>query len=359
MKKSLFVFSFILLIAKAGIGQAIIQGTVEEAVTGNSLPGVNVFLAGTTIGASTDQGGYYKITTMAAGPYDLVFSFVGYKKQIRPVDLSSSFSATFDIKLEEKVQKLGEVEIKSSNKEWKKQYKTFFKQFIGKNDFARKVTIENPWVLDFSEQDGVLIATSPKPIKIINNALGYKLYVELVEFKWPRHRDRGGYYILYPKYEPLNPENSKQAHRWKKNRIKSYLGSFPHFLRSLYDENLTGNNFSLHPPWNITPLQEGKTEYELRSIPGISIAVQENAKGFELYRKVDIRFEGSAIYSFNGKKHSLSVYKEGGIIPSSKDHFFFVDKYGSLINPISLQVYRDWADNRMSNSLPTNYSIGD
>lgn len=55
-----------------------VSGTVTDAETGESLPGVNIVLKGTTQGTTTDLEGGYRITSIS--PSDtLVYSYVGYE----------------------------------------------------------------------------------------------------------------------------------------------------------------------------------------------------------------------------------------------------------------------------------------
>lgn len=194
---------------------------------------------------------------------------------------------------------------------------------------------------------------------IINKALGYKLHIELAQFEWPKYHDRGGGYLIYPMYESLTPESEEQEHQWQKNRVQSYLGSFTHFLKCLYNDNLDECNFSIEQRWNLSPLPKGKTKHELMSKPRASYNFRQNAKGFELKGKVDVVFDGTAKYSFKETSRSLSIKKEGGITPNKENRYFFVDEYGSLLDPTSLGVFRSWANDRVANNLPTNYSIGD
>ncbi len=74
-----------------------ISGTVTDANTGESLPGVNVFLAETQTGTATDAEGYYQITDIDPGTYTLVASFVGYERFERSVNISSDDQLTIDI----------------------------------------------------------------------------------------------------------------------------------------------------------------------------------------------------------------------------------------------------------------------
>lgn len=56
-----------------------IAGFITDAKTGEPLPGVNVVLKGTSMGAATDIEGYYVILNVPPGTYTLEASFVGYK----------------------------------------------------------------------------------------------------------------------------------------------------------------------------------------------------------------------------------------------------------------------------------------
>lgn len=62
-----------------------VSGKVTDASTGNSLPGVNVFVKGTTNGTATDTKGHYDISV--SSPNDtLVFSYIGYQTREIPID---------------------------------------------------------------------------------------------------------------------------------------------------------------------------------------------------------------------------------------------------------------------------------
>jgi TonB family protein len=82
----------------------IITGTVIDAEDGRPLPGVNVTLAGTTIGAITNEEGIYKIVadSLESG---LLFSYIGYEE--RKVDAGASNSV--DVVLNPDVAQLSEV----------------------------------------------------------------------------------------------------------------------------------------------------------------------------------------------------------------------------------------------------------
>lgn len=78
LKKLLFLFVFIIgslpLFAQSGK----IQGIVTDS-NGETLPGVNVSIEGTTKGGATNNEGYYFINNVEPGTYTLKASFIGFK----------------------------------------------------------------------------------------------------------------------------------------------------------------------------------------------------------------------------------------------------------------------------------------
>lgn len=65
--------------------QETITGSVVDAETNQTLPGVNILVAGTTTGASTDGEGNFQITVPSLQD-TLVFTYVGYQRQEVPIN---------------------------------------------------------------------------------------------------------------------------------------------------------------------------------------------------------------------------------------------------------------------------------
>jgi TonB-linked SusC/RagA family outer membrane protein len=88
-----------------GILQEItVSGTVTEASTGEPLPGVNIYVKGTTIGVVTDLSGRYSITVPSQEAV-LVFSYIGYLTQ----EVEVGEQTVINISLAESLEKLEEV----------------------------------------------------------------------------------------------------------------------------------------------------------------------------------------------------------------------------------------------------------
>ena len=56
-----------------------ISGTVTDASTGEGLAGANVMVAGSVLGASTDETGYYFIININPGTYEVSATYMGYE----------------------------------------------------------------------------------------------------------------------------------------------------------------------------------------------------------------------------------------------------------------------------------------
>ena len=81
-----------------------VAGRVTDAATGETLPGVNVLIEGTTLGASTDFDGEYAIIGLRPGTYTLTASFVGFATtRVSDVRVSVDLTTDVDIELREEV----------------------------------------------------------------------------------------------------------------------------------------------------------------------------------------------------------------------------------------------------------------
>ena len=59
-----------------------IAGSVVDSETGEAIIGANVLIENTTIGAATDINGKFRILDVPTGTYNLIVSYISYKKQI-------------------------------------------------------------------------------------------------------------------------------------------------------------------------------------------------------------------------------------------------------------------------------------
>ncbi|MCG9971974.1 SusC/RagA family TonB-linked outer membrane protein [Christiangramia crocea] len=115
VKNMLLYFSMIFLFYTLGGSQSLYAATVEESYTqetisgmvtdqnGVPLPGVNVFIKGTTVGTQTDFDGNYSLDASAG--QTLVFSYVGYKTQ----EMVLGDQDVVDVTMQEDASQLDEI----------------------------------------------------------------------------------------------------------------------------------------------------------------------------------------------------------------------------------------------------------
>jgi outer membrane receptor protein involved in Fe transport len=87
-----------------------IDGTVTDKASGERLPGANIVVVGTTLGASADLNGQYTILYVPPGTYDVHVSYVGYRKvTITDVRVYIDQTARIDAALESQAIDVGEL----------------------------------------------------------------------------------------------------------------------------------------------------------------------------------------------------------------------------------------------------------
>ncbi len=99
MKRTiLFLFLSVLVTSIATAQEIVVKGTVTDKTNGELLPGANVIVDGTTVGATTDFDGNYAINAPSDGV--LVFSFMGMKTVKVPVNGQSTINVALDYESE-------------------------------------------------------------------------------------------------------------------------------------------------------------------------------------------------------------------------------------------------------------------
>lgn len=78
MKSLNYLFFFLCFITRSFAQDQVVSGTVRDSLSGASLPGVSVVVAGTTNGTATDQEGTFSLE-VTDDPVSLEITFIGYE----------------------------------------------------------------------------------------------------------------------------------------------------------------------------------------------------------------------------------------------------------------------------------------
>jgi hypothetical protein len=110
IRKNLLIFMVFLMTGSIYAGvTGKIAGIVVDSKNGEPLPGVNIILEGTLMGASSDAEGFYAILNLPPGIYTVQASYIGYNNvEVIEVKVSVDLTTTINIELAETTLELSE-----------------------------------------------------------------------------------------------------------------------------------------------------------------------------------------------------------------------------------------------------------
>ncbi|MCI0699425.1 TonB-dependent receptor [candidate division KSB1 bacterium] len=114
MRRTWFLFLLILLVPallySGTTGK--IAGVVKDKETGDPLPGANVVVMGTTLGAASDLNGEYVILNVPVGTYEVRATFIGYNTiTFSNIRVSADLTTELNFDLSSQAIGLGEITI--------------------------------------------------------------------------------------------------------------------------------------------------------------------------------------------------------------------------------------------------------
>ncbi len=320
------------------------SGRVIDSKDKKPVPFLSIFFANTLMGCNSDENGYFKINNIPFGKYSLTISGVGYKLVSKPIEINgTSDNNTFSI--EQEVKQLNEVVVKSRDNKFAKNYRTFKKYFLGESSNASFCKILNPEAIDleYDYENDVLTATAQEPIKLLNNALGYKLYYVLNKFKLD---NKNGLIIVsgIPRFEYLSSEKESKERKWDRHRDKAYYGSANHFFRCLFNRTTRENQFVVY------------------KVLGNKDEFFNPDSLFEKGNSNIIHFKGKIKVVFNKEQEEYSYYRNGfqGNRPQTTileftNEYVKVYENGYFEDPLSVVMngYMGWE--RIAELVPLEY----
>ena len=118
MKKGLIVLICWLLVfgLSASAQNGSIAGTVMDAETGETLPGVNIIVVGSTMGAASNIDGNYEVRNVPAGNYRVSADFIGYQSDTLSVTVVAGQTARLNFSLATAAVELGNVVVVSASR---------------------------------------------------------------------------------------------------------------------------------------------------------------------------------------------------------------------------------------------------
>lgn len=106
---------FSMLTASAFAQNGMIKGRVTNKINNEAILFANILVEGTDRGTTTDENGYYEITGLAPGLYNVRATYIGFNDvTIYEIQVTNAKPAVINIEMEENIQQLQEVVVKTS-----------------------------------------------------------------------------------------------------------------------------------------------------------------------------------------------------------------------------------------------------
>lgn len=119
LKKSLFFLFLITSIStlKAQDNTGTVRGFVYDKTSGEPILFTNVYLKGTTMGASTDVNGFYSITRIPVGTYTLMSTYLGYDTAMAQITIKPGSIISQQLFLNKSSISLNEIQVSAEKQE--------------------------------------------------------------------------------------------------------------------------------------------------------------------------------------------------------------------------------------------------
>lgn len=351
MKSTRSTFLLVLLFTSiSSIAQDFkITGKIVDAVSGEPLTGVAVYISGTSTGVVSGLDGSYSITYTPEFKAPLVFSYLGYEKiQIEnPLNINLSL-----IKMTEQTNTLEAVLINPDP--WDRAYKEriFLKYFVGAGVLDHvKVSNLKDVQLRFNTTTKQLTAASNNPIILINDRLGYLINYDLSEFEVnfkflenttgieknfrlehapERYLAENTFGLGTSFYQEKAGKKPTERQRERRRR-KAYDRSQLKLYRAIISNNLKDSKFDLfYRGFRVNP------EDHIRV-----------TKASEEINKITFRHLKYSVKDRDGNQTDLHL----------KDHVIYIDLFGNNLSPRSLFLSGYIADLGVGGMMPLDYNL--
>lgn len=366
------------------LSQSRIDGRIVDKTTSEPLVGVNIFFSKTTLGTTSDENGFFTLSKIPGGQYELIVSMIGYEVERESMIIKASENLTVNFRLTPQAILMNEINVTAKkDRQWDKNYGIFKRSFLGTGKNGEACRIINEYVLSFSKYETTFSAKASQPLIIENPELGYKITYILYDFVKDADEVQYSGDIFF---EEEVSSSKKQSKQWNKNRQKAYKGSLRHFLNTLANRfelrfDIVDGQMKEKSNWRSIsdrrrdPLvKEGfSLLINKKDLFGESIIIPEQYKPLKndtlvFLGKIDeplLSFEGrmmvtylkeSPEFTYLLEHDSPSSYQQTSFLLLRADSVYF-DKYGRYSEPymIERQGYFSWEG--VGDQLPFDYHI--
>ena len=396
----LFLFTgYWLGMANAARAQASLSGVVQDSVTQQPLAFASVFLANTTLGVTTTEQGQFEFPRVPAGTYNVVGSYVGYRLAKQSVTIARA-PQSVTLHLAPTGNQLAEVVVESTPNR-PEDYQKFTDQFLGQTAFSEQCRISNPKdvVVFYDDSTNDLTARARKFVRVDNEALGYSIKYYGLRFT-SNAEDGSLSFYGDPVFEEMTPRDERQQRQWAANRVAAYVGSFTHFLKSVYENRVKAEGFltqqvrvvpnprfdltdslrrtllAQRPNGPFTKTEQDSLRKWSRAVP-VAATLYPEARPIDSLRRVSadrqhiyLRFTGELQVSHFGEAPDPKYTRPMATLGPSRtpypakrrvsrlrlqDREAEIQPNGALLDPLDVSTGEYWGFEKIGEFLPLNY----
>ena len=360
-----------------------IYGNIIDAETREPIAYANIFISSSSIGAASDENGYFELRNIPHGRYEIIASVLGYELLKAEVRMHRNSKRNFRFEMYKQPIEMKEVVVigKRSFKR-RRQLAHFRKNFLGSSQNGKKSYIKNEEVIRFEEKGDMLLAYAYEPLEIINNGLGYKIFYVLEEYiKTPEE-------IKFTGYDHFIGQTATTYHDsvdWLENRKKTYMGSQRHFLTTICENyEMTNGDTTTRPikkDWGdiidyrtkvtyadsshiedegffVIQMKylQGPNKFRFSNLVNTNWFLSEAENENEMYLKFDIFLQveyDNEFYPFN---RLTGESRRRSWIQLTCDSTI-LDKKGRCFDKYAIQTRGLWSNERVADMLPFDYKL--
>ena len=276
-------FTLLLLISFFGaFSQTVLKGKVVSEETQKPLASVSVYLNNTSLGSVTSEDGQFIIRGIPSGKCRLVASCVGFETYVAMID-PRTVGKDFVISLKPKAEELQSLSVTPPEPDgWKKWGKLFTELFIGDTPGSNDCKLINPEVIKFRmNADNTLTAYAREPLQIVNYNLGYEIKYKLEEFQYDFSVKLVNY-SGYAFFTDMGLKHPNRVRRYNEARLETYKGSFLHFKRAFFANELDAQGFELRSLGKISNSEKDRAK-RLFSLHSDSVILDTTGLAFTIH----------------------------------------------------------------------------
>jgi len=328
----------------------VIEGTVYDARTRETIPGVVIYLDGTSIVTTSDKDGNFCLEINNKINTNLIFSHLSYEPLVVKYPFERLEKAFF---LKEKVSTLTEAVVVGKRELFTRNQmmRVFKEQFLGLSTAGKSCQIvnEEDVIFKYDQNACKLLAYAIQPLIIENKHLEYRITFHLHSFTIQYNStitldiSTARYFSFKGTsfFVDLSPYNFRVSNM----RDEIYVRSRPCFFLNLVANTLEESKFKVFNGFR----QEDVSKY-------FSVMDKQSQKIVQIIPNTDIKrthgyvYEGT-IYGVIGVLYNNRFMSEVIFLTDR----FFMDEFGNIDDIDHILFDGDMALQRLGDMLPLNY----